>query len=171
MTMTDSCPPPEFMAQAQDTCWPIFGAPEKVAKLLADWPQRFTSHHLASVLTMGLGDYEGGRTEMELAWGWAGDEEEDFVFGPDQFDGKETVPTVLDPKGENIWVGEAVYDIMPDGPVKIQQVVRVIRLKSGGLVVVNPVALTADLQEQINVLGPVEFLVTQNTVHCMFIAP
>jgi glyoxylase-like metal-dependent hydrolase (beta-lactamase superfamily II) len=172
--MTESYPA-EFMAQAQDTCWSIFTAPEavpeKAAKLLADWPQRFASHHLAGCLTMGLGDYEGGRTEMELARGWADDDEEDFVFGDEQFDGKETVKTVLEPMGENIWAGEAVYDIMPGGPMKFHQVVRVIRLQSGGLVVVNPVALTDELQGQINALGPVEFLVTQTAFHYMFIAP
>jgi glyoxylase-like metal-dependent hydrolase (beta-lactamase superfamily II) len=167
--------PPEFMAQAQDTCWSIFVAPEtvpeKVDRLLADWPKRFASHHLAGVLSMGLGDYEGGRTEMELARGWADDDEEDFVFGPEQFDGKETIATVLEPMGENIWAGEAVYDIMPGGPIKLQQVVRVIRLASGALVVVNPVNLTDDLRVQIDALGPVEFLVTQTGFHYMFIAP
>ncbi len=166
--------PAEFMAQAQDICWSIFMAPEtvpeKVAKLLADWPRRFASHHLAGCLTMGLGDYEGGRTGMELARGWAEDEEEDFVFGPDQFDGKESAPGGLEAMGENIWAGESVYDIMPGGPMKLQQVVRVIRLASGGLVVINPVTLTDDLKAQIDMLRPVEFLVTQTAFHYMFIA-
>lgn len=68
--------------------------PDNVAKLLADWPGRFAGHHLAGVLTIELGNYEGGRTEMELARGWAEDESEDFVFGPHQFDVKETVASV-----------------------------------------------------------------------------
>ena len=45
-----------------------------VAKLLTDRPGRFASYHLAGVPTMGFGDYEGSRTEMELARGWAEDE-------------------------------------------------------------------------------------------------
>ena len=167
--------PPEFFAQAQDTCWSIFAAPDetpdKVAALLADWPKRFASHQLAGVLTMGLGDYAAGRTEMELARGWAGDEEEEFVFGPEQFDGKERALGALAAMGPDIWSVDFVYDIIPGGPVKFQQVMRIIQLASGGLCVINPVNPSEQIRRQVDALGPVELLVTHTGFHYMFIAP
>ena len=77
------------------------------------------------------------------------------------------MPGPLNEFGPGLWVGEgpvvSFYGF--DYPTRMA----VIRLSDGGLFIWSPVALTAELKQAVDALGPVRFLVSPNKLHHLFL--
>jgi hypothetical protein len=73
---------------------------------------------------------------------------------------------------EDLWIvdGDVVdWSYWPLPPMPFPTRMTVIRLPNGGLWIHSPVALTADLQPEIDALGPVAHLVSPNRIHHIWI--
>ncbi len=154
--------------------WSLFTTPDtsraRLARLVADYPGRFATHQVEGVVLMALGEIAPARAAFEKAAAPALPEESEFVFGPDVLAGRESVAKRLKPAGQDLWLVDSLYDILPGGPLKLPESMKVIRLADGGLALVNPVRLDALLARALDALGPVRLLVTNTGFHYFFIA-
>lgn len=76
-------------------------------------------------------------------------------------------PTVLREFGPDIWVAEG--PVVPFLGFAYSTRMAVIRLSDGGLFVWSPIALSAELKQAVDDLGPVRFLVSPNKLHHLFL--
>lgn len=75
----------------------------------------------------------------------------------------------LQPFGQEIWIadGDAVSVAGFNYPTRMA----LIRLNDGGLFVWSPTALSDELRTEVEVLGPVRFIVAPNSLHHLFVQP
>ncbi len=69
--------------------------------------------------------------------------------------------------GPNIWVGEGPVVSFLGFPYPTRTAI--IRLSDGGLFIWSPIALTPELRQAVDALGPVRFLVSPNKLHHLFL--
>ncbi len=74
-------------------------------------------------------------------------------------------PHRLKAYGKNIW---AVRSSLAMGPMDISTQMSVVRLPDGSIVLISPIAMDNSLQEQINALGRVTYIISPNNFHHLF---
>ncbi len=70
---------------------------------------------------------------------------------------------MLHPFGEAIWISDGLIATVAGFSYPTRMAV--IRLADGGLFIWSPVALTPELQTEVDALGPVRFLIAPNSLH------
>lgn len=77
----------------------------------------------------------------------------------------------LKPVHDDLWIvdGPVVRMAVPGGSFPFPTRMVIVRLRSGGLWCHSPTALTPELREQVDALGPVRHLVSPNKLHYAFI--
>src|SRR3990172_2826448 len=164
----------QFFEAARQTVWSLFTAPDtsraRLDQLLEGEAGRFATHQVEGIVLMALGAAAAGRAAFEKAAALAEPHEQEFVFTAEVLAGQERLPTRLETLGPNLWSVESVYDILPGGALKFPERMSVIRLASGGLVLVNPIRLTDELARALEALGPVASVITNTGFHYFFIA-
>jgi hypothetical protein len=75
--------------------------------------------------------------------------------------------SALVPFGENIWVGEGPVVSFYGFPYPTRMAI--IRLASGDLFIWSPIALTGELQQEVESLGRVAHLISPNVIHHLFL--
>src|SRR5262245_57225067 len=80
---------------------------------------------------------------------------------------RDSAMAVLEQFGSNIWsaTGPTVASLGFRYPTRMA----IIRLSDGGLFLWSPVAVSAELRDQIDLLGEVRLLVTPNSLHHLFL--
>jgi hypothetical protein len=75
---------------------------------------------------------------------------------------------VLQSLDTNLWTAQRPFRMLG---MQIGVRMTVIRLASGGLVLINPIALDPELRAELDALGPVQAVIAPNSMHHLFLGP